>query len=138
MSMVSAQGHMPILVLLSAILNPGYTIKQATSAKIGNVLATHVHISNDADQVTHAVTPQEWYFDPNSGLPLHVDYRAPDSLNALSWTSEARDFANWQSVGGFLLPLQITNSREGTAVSTTSLSSVQFNVPVTQSQFDLP
>src|SRR5205807_9903460 len=30
MSMVSAQGHMPILVLLSAILNPGYTIKQAT------------------------------------------------------------------------------------------------------------
>jgi hypothetical protein len=138
MSMAASQGHMPIVVLLMAMLNQGYTITQSTSAQIGNVLATHVHLSNDADQVTKAVTPQEWYFDPNSGLPLHVDFRAPDALNALSWTAGARDFSNWQSVGGFLLPFQITNSSEGTAVSVTTISSVQMNVPVTQSQFDLP
>lgn len=138
MTMASSQGDVPIPVLLEAYLNPAYTVTESATARIGNTAATHVHISNDADQVTRAVTPQEWYFDPTSGLPLHEDYRAPDPLDAMTWTAGARDFGNYQSVGGLVVPSQVTNSVGGTAMSITTISSVQLNVPVAQSQFDLP
>jgi hypothetical protein len=138
MSAASSPNHIPLAMLVMALQNSGYTLTQSASAQIGNVLAAHVHISYDADQVTQAVTPQEWYFDPNTGLPLRVDYRSPDSLNALSWTAESRAFANWQSLGGILLPSQVINSSQGTPTTVTTISSVQLNVPVTQSQFDLP
>jgi hypothetical protein len=138
MSQAVSLNHTPLLALLAATLNTGITVTQSSPAQIGNVLAMHIHISDDADQVTQAVTPQEWYFDPNTSLPLRVVYRAPDSLNALSWTSESRDFANWQSLVGVLLPLQVTNSSKGVPTTVTTISSIQLNVPVAQSQFDLP
>jgi hypothetical protein len=62
----------------------------------------------------------------------------PDSLNALHCLPGTRDFANYQATGGFLLPLQITNSLNGNPVSITTITSVQFNVAVTASEFDLP
>jgi hypothetical protein len=138
MSEVSSFTQMTLLALALAVQNTSLTVTQSSSQQIGNVLATHVHVSNDADQVTQAVTPQDWYFDPNTGLPLHLDYHSPDLLDALTWTPESRDFGNWQSIGGILLPSQITNSSNGVPMTVTTITSVQLNVPVTQSQFDLP
>lgn len=138
MSAGTPPNGIPLLMLLVPMLNKGYTVKQSTPLQIGNVLASHVQVSNDADHVTKAVTPQDWYFDPNTGLPLHVDYRSPDLFDALSWTPESRDFAGWKSIGGVLQPTQVINSSNGTPTTLTTISSVQLNVAVTPSQFDLP
>ncbi len=133
----AAPVQMPILVLVTALLDPTSTIAQATATQLGGVLATHIHISNETNRVTQALTPQEWYFDPNTGLPLRVEYHVPDPLDGLNWMSGARDFANYKAVSGFLFPLQITNWVHGTPVSVTTVSSVQLNIPVTESEFDL-
>ena len=129
---------MPIVILVTALLNPTYTVTQGTPTQVGSVQAIHVHISNDADAISQAVTPQEWYFDPNTGLPLRVEYHVPDPLNALNWAPGARDFANYQPVNGFLVPFQITNWVSGNSVSVTTISAVQLNIAVTESEFDLP
>jgi hypothetical protein len=138
MALGSAPAHVGFLVLARALGNSTYTVAAAAPSPIGSVSTVHVHLSNDADGVIQSLTSQEWYFDPTSGLPLRVEYCVPDSLNALHCLPGTRDFANYQATGGFLLPLQITNSLNGNPVSITTITSVQFNVAVTASEFDLP
>jgi hypothetical protein len=138
LALVAAPAHVGFLVLARALGNSSYTVAAAAPVQIGSVSAVHIHISNDADGIIQTLTSQEWYFDPTSGLPLRVEYCAPDSLNALHCFRGARDFANYQATGGFLLPLQITNSFNGNPVSITTITSVEFNVAVTPSEFDLP
>lgn len=136
MALAFAPVHVPFLILGSALSNSAYTVTAAAPLQIGSVAAIHVHVSNDADGITQALTTQEWYFDPNTGLPLRVESRVPDSLNAMHWQRGTRDFANYQTTSGFLLPLQITNSVNGRQVSVATITSVQFNVAVNASEFD--
>lgn len=138
MALASAPAHVGFLVLARALGSSSYTVAAAAPLQIGSVSAVHLHLSNDADGIIQNLTSQEWYFDPTSGLPLRVEYCAPDSLNAAHCFPGARDFSNYQATGGFLLPLQITNSFNGNPVSITTISSVEFNVAVTPSEFDLP
>lgn len=138
LAQASAPAHVGFLVLARALGSSSYTVAAAAPLQIGDISMVHVHLSNDADGVIQTLTSQEWYFDPTTGLPLRVEYCAPDSLNAVHCFTGARDFANYQPTGGYLLPLQITNSFDGKAVSITTISSVEFNVAVTPSEFDLP
>jgi hypothetical protein len=137
MALAETPSAVPMVVLISVVVNPKYTITQAPPLQIGAIAARHVHISDDRDQVTQAVTPQEWYFDPTSGLPLRVEYRIPDLLDPLSSIKGARDFANYRQLGGFLVPTQTTSSVDGEPVCVTTISSVILNVPVNESEFDL-
>jgi hypothetical protein len=138
MALGAAPAHIGFLVLARALGSSNYTVAAAAPLQLGSVSTVHVHVSNDADGIIQTLTSQEWYFDPTSGLPLRVEYCVPDSLNAVHCFPGARDFANYQATGGFLLPLQITNSFNGNPVSITTVNSVEFNVAVTPSEFDLP
>ena len=51
---------------------------------VNSVAAIHIQSALVADPVTSAVSVQDWYFDPNSGLPLRVDYRVVNSGNLLN------------------------------------------------------
>ena len=137
LALASAPTHVGFLVLARALGSSSYTVAAEAPIQIGSVSTVHVHVSNDSDGILQTLTSQEWYFDPTSGLPLRVEYCVPDWLNAVHCLPGARDFANYQPTGGFLLPLQITNSFNGNPVSITKVSSVQFNVAVTPSEFDL-
>jgi hypothetical protein len=138
-TMIAAPSQLPILELINALTNPVYQVTQAASAQIGLVSAVHIQISNETDSITHAVTLQDWYFNPVTGLPVRWQFLVPDTFNAghSIWTG-TKDFANYQVMGGLLLPSQITYSRDGQPASIATVSSVQLNVTVTESQFDLP
>jgi hypothetical protein len=137
LAIAAAPTQVPLVILLNALSNPKYTITEAKPDPDSKVPSVHIHISDDSDIITQAVTPQEWYFDPVTGLPLRVDFRVSDPQNALRWIPGSRAFSNFQEVNGFLIPLQITNYLEGRAISATTIASVQFNPLVSDSDFDL-
>lgn len=138
-TMITAPSQFPMLELINAVVNPAYQVTQASALQIGAVSALHIHVSNETDFVTHAVTPQDWYFDPTTGQPLRWQFLVPDTFNAgrSIWVG-SKDFANYQVMSGLLLPTQITYSRDGQPASITTVTSVQFNGPITSSLFDLP
>jgi len=140
MAMVTGPSQMPVFELLRAVNNAEYQVGQGPPLQIGGVSAVHITISDETDLVTHNITPQHWYFDPNSGLPLRWEFREPDTLNALapSVRTEAKEFSNYQTVNGILLPMQATYFRGGQASSITTINSVGFNVQTPDSEFDLP
>lgn len=140
MTMITGPSQMPAFELLRAVNNSNYQVSQGAPLQIGGVSAVHVKLSDETDSVAHTVTPQDWYFDPTSGLPLRWEFRVPDTFNAMagSVTTGAKQFSNYQAVNGVLLPMQTTYFRGGQAASVTTINSAQFNVQIPDSEFDLP
>jgi hypothetical protein len=140
LAMITGPSQMPVFELIRAVNNSQYQVSQGAPLQIGGVSAVHVKISDETDSVTHNITPQHWYFDPNSGLPLRWEFREPDTFNAMarSVTTGAKEFSNYQTVNGMLLPMQATYFRDGQPSSITTINSAQFNVQTPGSEFDLP
>ena len=140
LAMVTGPSQMPVFELIHVLTKPHYRVKQAAPRQVGGVSAVHITIRDDTDEVSKAVTPQDWYFDPTSGLPLRWEFQEPDTFNALarSVTTGAKEFSNYQRVNGMLLPMQATYFRGSQAASVTTLSSAELNLQIQDSVFDLP
>jgi hypothetical protein len=137
--MVTGPSQMPVLELVRALTKSNYQVSPAPVLQVDGVPATHVKISDQTDVITQSVTAQDWYFDPKSGLPLRWEFLVPDTLNASSSAfAGAKEFANYQNANGILLPAQTTYFRDGRAASIVTLTSVQLNIPVPESTFNLP
>jgi hypothetical protein len=139
-TMVTGPSQMPVFELIRALTKQQYHVAQAPPHQIGGVAAVHIAIFDETDFVSKSVTPQDWYFDPTTGLPLRWEFHVPDTFDATarSLSSGAREFSNYQSINGMLLPLQSAYSRDGRAVSTTTIGSAELNVQVSDSIFELP
>lgn len=137
---ITAPSQMPVFELIRAAAKQEYHLSRAASLQVGGVAAVHIKISDETDSVTHAVTPQDWYFDPISGLPLRWEFQVPNTFNATarSVTKGAKEYSNYQVVNGMLLPMQTTYYRGGQARSVTTVKSAELNVPIPASAFDLP
>jgi hypothetical protein len=83
------------------------------------------------------VTPQDWYFDPVSFLPVRVDYRLPYEFDATHADPVSIEFANFQSVGGIFVPFQL---RLKVIFSSTvvTVTTATFNTGLSPSTFDPP
>ncbi len=129
--------QMPLLILGSVISNSGFAAVMGDPVVIGGVTTVHVQITNTTDPNNESYTVEDWYFDPNTSLPLRVECVVPDPFDASDTRTGTEDFANYQSVGGYLVPLQTVDSLDGSVVETTVLSTVQVNITVNDSQFNL-
>ena len=129
--------HLPGVVLNIFLANPNYIVTVGTPARVQGVIANHITASLNTDSVTQIITTEDWYFDPNTGLPLRVEFRLPDSEDAKSYTKAAADFGNYQSVNGVLVPLSIANTVDGVVNSAVTIKAVQWNYPVGPSDFTL-
>jgi hypothetical protein len=129
--------YVPIYVLFGEINNPSYTLSYVGSTTIGGRAAIQIHACDESDFFSHLVLPQDWYFDPVSGLPLQVNFKIPSDTDAATSQAGSIQFANFQSVSGVAVPFQIT-LQEGVVSSTQIVSSVQFNTGISPSEFDPP
>jgi hypothetical protein len=73
--------HLPALVLLSELQNINYSIQYVGQETINGKPAIHVHMADNSDSIGQAVTPQDWYFDPTTYLPIQVNFLLPDEGN---------------------------------------------------------
>jgi hypothetical protein len=84
------------------------------------------------------VTPQDWYFDLSSGLPLRVEFRIPANENAADLTKGSYEFSDFRLANGILTPFQVSFSQDRLPLRVISFESVTFNVGVPPSVFDVP
>lgn len=130
--------YLPELVLYTELSGQKYTLTFVGNSTLEGKAAIHVHISDDSDSVGKLVTPQEWYFDAASSLPLRVEFRLPSNENAADYSTAAFDFSDYQAAGGVLVPLRLTYFQDGKAVGVVSVSTARLNTGVLSSDFDAP
>jgi hypothetical protein len=130
--------YLPGLLLSRELSNSNYSVKYVGVSTVGGRRAAQIHLSDGSDRVAVLVTPQEWYFDLSSGLPLSVEFHIPTNENAADITKGTYDFSDFRLVNGMLTPFQISFSQEHLPVRTISLNSVTFNAGVSPSIFDAP
>lgn len=81
---------------------------------------------------------QDWYFDPNTLLPLQVDYRIPDTHLPLKFATYTAEFSNYKVAQGLTLPLLLVISEDGNPQNVATITDISINPPVSSSDFDLP
>jgi hypothetical protein len=119
--------YLPPYVLFQELNNPIYTLKYVGPVQLNGNQVIQVHISDDSDPVGTQVTPQEWYFDPVSFLPVRVQFREPANENMSQFTL----------FDAVLAPATISYSN-GVVSETITIGAVTFNSGVSQSVFDPP
>jgi hypothetical protein len=132
--------HLPAVVLFNELSNPNYTLTYIGVAPLNGTSAVHIQTADNSDSVGQLVTPQDWYFDPTTGLPLSVQYRIPSAGSAQNWQPGSISFANFQPVNGVLVPFQLTIQEGPAAVPpvVATISSVTLNAPISSTQCVAP
>lgn len=128
---------LPALVLTMRLADSNYSFIDKGLTQIQGRKAFVVQSSYAVNQPISEITLQTWYFDSSTGLPLRVESRFPDTTNMSSWTEAATDFGTFSQVGDLVVPLIMNNSEAGVAVAVVSVTTVQLNVGLDPSQFDL-
>jgi hypothetical protein len=130
--------YLPPYVLFQGLSNPIFTLKYVGVAGLNGKNALQVHISDDSDRAGTLVTPQEWYFDPVSFLPVEVQFRQPSNENAADFVNGTFIFSQFAPFSGVLVPSTISYSQDGIANETIAISTVTFNSDVPPQVFDPP
>jgi hypothetical protein len=126
--------HIPALVLLNELNNANYTFTFLGSTTVNGSNATHIQTCDNSDITGHFFTPQDWYFDSVTGLPLRVEYLYPISQDYRESLHGSIDFSSFNVVTGILVPFQLTIN-EGPFSSVASMNSVVFNSTLDPSVF---
>lgn len=129
--------HLPAVMLAQQVNNPLYSLRLIGFASVDGRATIHVQTVLAGDGITTLVSPQDWYFDAATGLPLRVEHRLPDVVDPNKYITAATGFSDFRAVGGLLVPFQITLYQRETQAGVVRLASVQFNVGLSPSEFDL-
>jgi hypothetical protein len=119
--------YLPPYVLFQELGNSIYTLKYVGLVQLNGKNVVQVHISDDSDHVGTLVTPQEWYFDPVSFLPVEVQFRQPSNENAADYVNATFAFSPFVPVSGVLVPSTIAYSQDNAPDKTITVTSVTFN-----------
>jgi hypothetical protein len=135
--------HIPLFSLLSEYQDPqvavGYVGEAAVMGRLADVIALELE---DRDRgpvhLVRAFSRTLFFVDRASGMVLKIDYD-----NYAENDSNARQkieifFSDYRTVNGIWVPFRQTTYAEGVPESDLSLSSIQFNVRLSDSEFVLP
>lgn len=129
--------HNPIFVLYAELQNQNYSFQYVGVGTVEGNAAIHIHAADNSDSIGQLVTPQEWYFDPATFLPMRVEFKAPDERNAQGSTPVSEEFSNYQTASGFVIPYQI-KIQIGPQLLMANISSATVNSGLPASTFDPP
>jgi hypothetical protein len=130
--------YLPPYVLFQDLNDSVYTLKYVGVVQLNGNKVVQVHISDDSDAMGTLVTPQEWYFDPVSFLPVEVQFREPPNENPSEYVNATFVFSPFVSVSGVLVPSTIAFAQNGLPNMTITVGSVTFNSGVSQNVFNPP
>jgi hypothetical protein len=125
-------------MLLAELQGKNYSIQYGGTSQLDSETVTTVLISSQATRVDAAVTPQRWFFDSTSNLPVRIEYRLPDMKAPERTVPAAISLSGYQAISGVLFPTQAARWISGNQFDTLKLTSVQTNTNVTTSSFAAP
>lgn len=128
--------YFPEYTLSAEINNSAYTIFYVGAESLDGRSVIHLHTSDDTDDIGALVTPQEWYFDPTTFLPLRVEFRMPANENAEIYHTGAFDFSNYRTIDGLQVPYSLTYYDQGKSRASIAIQSFILNSQPSASLFD--
>jgi outer membrane lipoprotein-sorting protein len=127
--------QLPAVTLLRELQNPSYSITFKGNKMLNGAAVVHIRTVLMTDAVTIAVTPQDWYFDAQSFLPVQVAHLLPYANDALKSVRAEDHFSEYRSVSEVQIPFQIGQYQSRQLRCTYELKSVEFNTKVSASDF---
>ena len=130
--------YLPGLMLSRELANANFSVKYVGTSEVEGHKAAKVHLGDLTEKLNSLLTPQDWYFDLGSGLPLRVEFRMPTNENAADFIKGTYDFTDFRLVEEMLTPFQVSFADGQNPTRLISFTSITFNVGVSPSIFDSP
>ncbi len=130
--------HLPAFSLGIALQNPNFNVVQVGPTTVNGASVTQVHFELDADPISQTFSPQEWYFDSATGLPLRIEYRLPATDSSRRFANGAVELSDFRAVQGVLVPYKLVVYDDGKPSIIITVSSATFNQQIPSTDFDLP
>jgi hypothetical protein len=125
-------------VLLQELQNQSYSIRFSGTDTIGTESVLIITTAAETTYPDNVITPQSWYFDASTGLPVRVDFRSPAPRYPASYVNERFDYSDFRVIAGTIFPFQISLSINGQPVQTFGINTISVNASVPPSDFDAP
>jgi len=125
-------------VLLRELQDSNYSVQNGGTSTIGSEPVTIIKTSSQATRMESMVTPQTWYFDSGTKLPVRVEYREPDPKILSRGVHASYDLSGYEPIQGVLYPLKAIKSIDQHQNAVLQVSSIQPNATVAPSVFDSP
>jgi hypothetical protein len=125
-------------VLAQELANPMMSLRFKDNETLGTESVTVVTTALEMDYPGNVVTPQTWYFDASTGLPVRVEFRSPDIRQAVNFIPSAVDLSNYKTVSGVAYPFTVVSSVDGKTQVVFTVQSVVVNSGIGSSEFDNP
>jgi len=110
----------------------------AGTTTLGTQTVTVVKTVSQSTRDDTRVTPQTWYFDGASNLPVRIEYRLTDQTIQSRFLPIALNLSSYQAVSGVLYPDNVVVWINGAQIEVLHLVSVQTNASISSSIFDVP
>jgi hypothetical protein len=125
-------------ILLKEFQDPNYSIQFVGASTLGAESVVVVRTSSQNNPMDSLVTPQTWYFDSASNLPVRIEHRLPDVKISTRFLITALDLGTYKNISRVLFPSQVARSIGGKPTETATVISIQTNTNVAASVFDAP
>ncbi len=129
--------HLPGIMLVRQLSNQNYSVRFIEATTVQGRPAIHIQTSIAGDAVETTLSPQDWFLDASTSLPIRVAYRVPSNGNLYSYKTDIADFSNYKVAGSVAIPFTMVTSEDNQVVCSAIISSISFNVGISPSDFDL-
>jgi len=123
-------------VLAHELANPNMSLRFKDTETLGNESVMVITTALEMDYPDNVVTPQTWYFETATGLPVRVEFRSPDMRQPTNFNRSAVDLSNYKAVSGVAYPFTVVSSVDGQTQVVFTVQSVVVNSGIAPNQFD--
>jgi hypothetical protein len=138
---VTGSQFVPVLtasILAKEFQDANYSFQFKGTSTIGSTSVVVVATVSQDTKLNSRITPQTWYFDSATSLPVRIEYRLLDNHRSDVFLLGAADISAYQAVDGVLYPFQTSLYMSGKPLGSRTVTSIQPNAAVAASQFDAP
>ena len=136
--MTTLPPYLPFVALAAALSNTNVQIAAPQQVALGSSSVIQISFVDKTDDVTSVICKQDWYFNPQTFLPVRVDFLSSEIHNALSTVKMSYVFSNYKLVSGTAIPFTVDTFTDGQQISEITFTSVQIGAPIPSSDFDVP
>jgi hypothetical protein len=128
----------PAFSSLTQAANPNFVFQYMGQEEHGGVNTQHVQVFQPSKgRLLQHLSIIDFYLDPASSLPLAIAFQAHPDKDAARDVPEEVRFADYQAVGGILVPFHIQRMLNGDVILDITVTSATFNSGLPDSMFTL-
>jgi hypothetical protein len=129
--------HIPGLILYQVLNNSNDEIRMLGSTNLNGAPAVHVRIITSQESKDSFEPEEDWYFSPQTGLPLKLAYSSPAFNSVRRMGRSTVEYSNFTSTGALVLPNTIIRKLDGGPTTTCTVNSFGENTSPALSFFSV-